>query len=489
MITAELVRQVVERHPLVTVIGDVMLDGWFRGDAPRMSREAPVPVVEVSERHYAAGGAANTALNLAALGARVRLVGLVGTDAAADRLLALLTEAGVDVTPVVRFGGAATAAKTRIVSGDQVIVRLDEIPHAPSPAAVLAEVAAAALASGRGADAEIVCDYGLGAVSRPVREALEARAERPGFSVVDAHDAAAWRRFAADLVTPNGRETALLLGTELRPDADRAAIVERRAGDVLARSGAAAAVVTLDRDGTLVVTPEGVLHRTQARPVAERQASGAGDTFVAALTLARIAGLPLDVAASFGQAAADVVVQHDGTTVCTPGELLRGLAEAPDVIGRDALLAAVAEARAAGCRVVFTNGCFDVLHRGHTTYLRQARALGDLLVVAVNSDASARRLKGPGRPINAEGDRAAVLASLGFVDYVTVFDEDTPSALIEALRPDIYAKGGDYSAEMLEESEVVRSAGGEVRILGYVAEHSTSELVSRIRGAGAPAPG
>lgn len=489
MITADLVRQVIDRHPLVTVIGDVILDGWFRGDAPRMSREAPVPVVEVSERRFAAGGAANTALNLAALGARVRLVGIVGTDDASTRLLDLLNDAGVDVASMVRCDSLPTAAKTRIVSGDQVIVRLDELPRAPYPAETLTAMVTAALASVTGADAEIVCDYGLGAVAGVVRDALTARPERPAFSVVDAHDVAAWRLFAADLVTPNARETSALLGIDLRSDDDRSAVVENRAAEVLARSGARAAVVTLDRDGTLLVTAEGVSHRTRARPAAERLASGAGDTFVAALTLARVAGMPLDVSASFGQAAADVVVRHDGTTVCTPGELLDGLSEAPGVIGREALLAAVAEARASGCRVVFTNGCFDVLHRGHTTYLRQARALGDLLVVAVNSDASARRLKGPSRPINPESDRAAVLASLGFVDYVTVFDEDTPSALIEALRPDFYAKGGDYSVEMLEESEVVRAFGGEVRILGYVAEHSTTEIVSRIRGAGSPAVG
>lgn len=486
MITADLVRTVTGGHPLVVVIGDVILDGWVSGDAARMTREAPVPVVEVSERRFAAGGAANTAQNLAALGADVRLVGVVGVDDAADRLLSLLASGGVDVSWMVRHPSVVTAAKTRVVSGDQVIVRVDDLPGADYLPEVLDAVVTASAEAMGGVDrvvAEIVCDYGLGAVGPVVRDALTARVLRPALSVVDAHDVSAWRGFAPDLVTPNASETGALLGIPLPGASDRAALVERHAADVLRLSGAEAAVVTLDRDGTLLVTADGVSHRTVAQPATERQASGAGDTFVAALTLARVAGLPLDVCASVGQAAADVVVRHEGTSVCSALELARGFDEAPEVLAPDALQSAVAGDRLAGRRIVFTNGCFDVLHRGHTTYLRQARALGDVLIVAVNSDASARRLKGLDRPINQANDRAAVLASLGFVDYVTVFDDDTPIALIEQLRPDVYAKGGDYSAEMLEETAAVRATGGEVRILDYVADHSTSNLVTRIRAA------
>ncbi|WP_414171912.1 D-glycero-beta-D-manno-heptose 1-phosphate adenylyltransferase [Clavibacter tessellarius] len=243
---------------------------------------------------------------------------------------------------------------------------------------------------------------------------------------------------------------------------------------MLAASGSATAVVTLDRDGT-VVLGAGEPYRTRAHPVPEKQASGAGDTFVAALTLARAVGLPLAVSADFAQAAADVVVRLPGTSVCSAATLADHLGETRSrTVSQGELVDLVAAERAAGRRIVFTNGCFDVLHRGHTTYLRQAKRLGDVLVVALNSDDSVRRLKGSDRPVNTAEDRAGVLAELSCVDVITVFDTDTPIPLLEAVRPDVYAKGGDYTPEMLDETAVVRGYGGEVSILGYVPSQSTS---------------
>jgi D-beta-D-heptose 7-phosphate kinase / D-beta-D-heptose 1-phosphate adenosyltransferase len=253
---------------------------------------------------------------------------------------------------------------------------------------------------------------------------------------------------------------------------------------LLAATGARAAVVTLDRDGTVLLTADGRRHRTWARPSSEKQASGAGDTFVAALTLARACRLPLTTGLDLAQAAADVVVHRFGTSVCSTADLAAHLGSfAEAALAPEELLARLSAERAAGRRIVLTNGCFDVLHRGHTSYLNQAKQLGDVLVVALNGDESVRRLKGPGRPINPVADRAGVLAALSCVDYVTVFDTDTPIPLIEALRPDIYAKGGDYTPQMLEETPVVEASGGQVRILDYVPEHSTTAVVRRIRTA------
>ncbi|MFT2693672.1 D-glycero-beta-D-manno-heptose 1-phosphate adenylyltransferase [Clavibacter zhangzhiyongii] len=477
-----------ERRPTVTVIGDVILDEWWRGHSDRMTREAPAPVVDVTERIQSLGGAANTAVNLASLGGTVRMVGLVGQDAAGDRVRDLLVAAGVDVTGLVHSPRLRTTTKTRIVGDDQVIVRVDDVHRGSVHRDDARALARAALEATAGVDAEIVSDYGTGTLHGVVLESLAARSSRPGLTVVDAHDPAMWAPLRPDLITPNAGEAGRLVDRPLARDEDRAAVIAGLADTVLAASGSATAVVTLDRDGT-VVLGAGEPYRTRAHPVPEKQASGAGDTFVAALTLARAVGLPLEVSADFAQAAADVVVRLPGTSVCSAATLADHLGETRSrTVSQGELVDLVAAERAASRRIVFTNGCFDVLHRGHTTYLRQAKRLGDVLVVALNSDDSVRRLKGSDRPVNTAEDRAGVLAELSCVDVITVFDTDTPIPLIEAVQPDVYAKGGDYTPEMLDETAVVRAYGGEVSILGYVPSQSTTSMVDRIR-ASAPEPG
>ncbi|MBT1676654.1 D-glycero-beta-D-manno-heptose 1-phosphate adenylyltransferase [Curtobacterium aurantiacum] len=488
----DLVATVDDREPLVVVIGDCILDRWTVGEAERVSREAPAPVVRVTETIAVPGGAANTAVNARALGARVRMVGLIGDDEAGDVLRQRLEAAGVDTSFLVEIPGARTTTKSRVVGGDRVVVRVDEL--AATPTAEHGERLARSVARAvRCADAAVVCDYGLGVRAEDVVPMLDR--DRPGAVVVDAHDLTRWAALHPDLVTPNAGETAALLGTELGTGSDRVTTVVAARAEVLARSGARAAVVTLDRDGTVLLEPgsdQG--YRTRATPASEQQASGAGDTFCAAATVALAVQAPLRDAVSVAQAAADVVVREAGTSVCTAAALLGSVtAPAATVVDHDELATAVEAARQAGRRVVFTNGCFDVVHRGHTTYLRQARDLGDLLVVALNDDDSVRRLKGPERPINPAEDRAGVLAALACVDLVTVFATDTPIPLIERLRPEVYVKGGDYSPEMLTETEVVRGYGGEVVMVDYVPEHSTSAVVRRIREAAArtepdPAP-
>ncbi|MCS0469718.1 D-glycero-beta-D-manno-heptose 1-phosphate adenylyltransferase [Curtobacterium flaccumfaciens] len=488
----DLVATIDDREPLVVVIGDCILDRWTVGEAERVSREAPAPVVRVTETIAVPGGAANTAVNARALGARVRMVGLIGDDEAGDVLRQRLEAAGVDTSFLVEIPGTRTTTKSRVVGGDRVVVRVDEL--AATPTAEHGERLARSVARAiRCADAAVVCGYGLGVRAEDVLPMLDR--DRPGAVVVDAHDLTRWAALHPDLVTPNAGETAALLGTELGTGADRVGTVVAARADVLARSGARAAVVTLDRDGTVLLEPgsdQGF--RTRATPASEQQASGAGDTFCAAATVALAVQAPLRDAVAVAQAAADVVVREAGTSVCTAAALLDSVtAPAATVVDHDELATAVEAARQAGRRVVFTNGCFDVVHRGHTTYLRQARDLGDLLVVALNDDDSVRRLKGPERPINPAEDRAGVLAALACVDLVTVFATDTPIPLIERLRPEVYVKGGDYSPEMLTETEVVRGYGGEVVMVDYVPEHSTSAVVRRIREAAArpepdPAP-
>ncbi len=321
--------------------------------------------------------------------------------------------------------------------------------------------------------------------------------------VVDAHDAARWRAIRPDLATPNAEEALRMLDGVCGSDRMEDMRAHRR--ELLEATGARCVVVTLDQDGTLALPgPDFSLgiamgsgggepipeHRTWARPVSERRASGAGDTFVAALTVGLAAGLPAPTALNLAQAAADVVVRHPGTAVCTTADLEAHLAAlASSVVDIAVLERRIEEYRAEGKRVVLTNGCFDVLHRGHTRYLEQARQLGDVLVVAVNDDESTRRLKGPGRPINPAADRAAVLAALSGVDDVVLFSSDTALDVVRRLRPDVYAKGGDYTPDMLVETAAVQEYGGTVAILDYVPDRSTTGVVERIRSLDWGGPG
>jgi rfaE bifunctional protein kinase chain/domain/rfaE bifunctional protein nucleotidyltransferase chain/domain len=476
-----------ESAPLVVVVGDVMLDRWWRGASGRLSREAPAPVVDLVDRTDAPGGAANTAMNLAALGARVRLVGAVGDDEAGERLRSILAEAGVDVSGLVRRPGCATVTKTRIMADDQVLVRVDDGDIGVPTEEGEDRLAAATAEAVRDAAALVVCDYGATTLHGAVRKRLDAVvAEQPEIlTIVDAHDLSPWASLSPDVVTPNEAEAALLLRRSrswpgVGPDRIASFVAAR--DDLLALSGARTVIVTLDRDGTVALPSDAEPFATLAHPAAEKFASGAGDTFTAALTAALASGASLPDATTIAQHAADVVVGRFGTAVCSTADLeARVSVDGPVAVDADVLAERLDEARRDGRRIVFTNGCFDVLHRGHTSYLRQAKALGDVLVVAINSDESVRRLKGPERPINAEADRAAVLASLECVDLVTVFETDTPIPLLERLTPDVYVKGGDYSPEMLAETPVVRAYGGDVRIVDYVPSHSTTSMVERIR--------
>jgi D-beta-D-heptose 7-phosphate kinase/D-beta-D-heptose 1-phosphate adenosyltransferase len=333
-------------------------------------------------------------------------------------------------------------------------------------------------------DAVLVADYGLGVLTAEVRERLVALRDEIPLLVVDGRDPLGWCEARPDVVTPNAAEAAAMLGIA-EPLHGRPAWAAAQRGAMVAACGGADVLLTLDVDGVvrLPADPAEPVLRTAAHPTAQSRACGAGDTFTAAYTLALCADLTPEAALAVAQAAADVVVGHEETAVCTTGALTAQLAAADrgGLLSHRDLLAVVEEHRRRGHRLVFTNGCFDVLHRGHVTYLRQARALGDLLVVALNSDDSVSRLKGPERPVNPLPDRAGVVGAIECVDLVTAFSDDTPGSLIEMVRPEVYAKGGDYTPEMLPETPIVERLGGQVRVLDYLSDHSTTAIVSRIR--------
>lgn len=468
----------------ITVIGDPILDVYLHGHIERLCREAPVPIVGIDIIDDVPGGAANAAVNAAALGARVRFIGLIGDDAEGERLRRALRARGVATDGLVTAPGRRTSTKQRLLAGEQILARFDNgTGGTPAPAddAILCQRVRAALDD---TNAVIVSDYGCGSVSDDVLALLAPTARAKPLSIVgDGHDFARLARIQPTAVKPSYAEAVRLLAVDAAPTAHgRAEWVNAHAQAILARSGARIAAVTLDADGAVVLERHRAPYRTYARAVPPSRSTGSGDTFVAALALALAAGADTPEAAELASAAAGVVVAKDGTAACSARELHQAI-EGSDkrLIDAAGLCERVTQARARGRRVVFTNGCFDILHRGHVTLLNRAKGLGDLLVVGVNSDDSVRRLKGPARPINALDDRVKVLAALSYVDYVIPFDDDSPRELIRAVRPDIYVKGGDYTRETLPEAPLVESLGGAVCILPFVEERSTSGIIARIR--------
>ncbi|MFC4148841.1 D-glycero-beta-D-manno-heptose 1-phosphate adenylyltransferase [Micromonospora mangrovi] len=600
----------------VLVVGDAMLDEWRFAESERLCREAPAPVLTLRRRISAAGGAANTAVNISALGGRAVLVAPVGADVAGDELHDCLDRAGVwDRT--VSQEGRPTPVKRRMLAGNQILLRedsgdpeetLDDDGVARLLTALHCATEELAAAAPDAPLTLVVCDYGLGALPSAVRAWLVANRDRYATVALDAHDLADWRGLAPTVVTPSFAEATRLLaraavgfnaagrtigaatsalhldhptdpadgpselvvgaapggagepvphadpadrdggelamgtapggrrsgaphptsgapatggtpastgptgeptpgeervaltgdglsvtGTGVTVNAaagegvDRAELAEARLPELRAHTGADVVAVTLDTEGAVVGGVDGEPRRSHSTPVPASHAVGAGDAYLAAMTLALAAAATLPTAAQLAQLAATITVSDTGTCVCRREDLLAALGSGPDEAGHptvvDAaeLTALVAEHRRSGRSVVFTNGCFDVLHPGHVRYLTQARALGDLLIVAVNSDDSVRRLKGPDRPVNPVEDRTTLLAALACVDHVVVFEEDSPAHLIEAVQPDVYVKGGDYPPEMVPEAPLVRRLGGQVRTLGYVPDRSTSAIIDRIR--------
>ncbi|HNF67465.1 MAG TPA: bifunctional D-glycero-beta-D-manno-heptose-7-phosphate kinase/D-glycero-beta-D-manno-heptose 1-phosphate adenylyltransferase HldE, partial [Plasticicumulans sp.] len=446
----------------VLVAGDLMLDRYWSGPARRISPEAPVPVVHVSELDDRPGGAGNVALNVAALGGRAWVCAPVGADEAAAVLRARLEAAGVgcafEVVPQ-----AATITKLRVLARHQQLIRLDFEDGFPDfePARLAAGVTALLDAAGI-----VVCsDYAKGAL-RDVA-AVIAAARTAGRPVLVDPKGTDYARYAgALLITPNEAEFAAVAG-EWADEAGLVAKARRLAADC----GIGHVLITRSERGMTLVAADGAPAQhipTRAREVFD--VTGAGDTVIATLAAALAAGSPLADAVQLANHAAGIAVGKLGTATVTPLELAAALTPArppaAGVVERTALLEELAAARARGERIVMTNGCFDLLHAGHVRYLAEAAALGDRLIVAVNDDASVRRLKGSERPINPLAARMEVLAALRAVDWVVPFTEDTPRALIAQLLPDVLVKGGDYRPEDIAGGAEVIAAGGEVIVLG-----------------------
>jgi D-beta-D-heptose 7-phosphate kinase / D-beta-D-heptose 1-phosphate adenosyltransferase len=472
---------ILERYAGVRlwVVGDLMLDEYVAGAVDRISPEAPVPVVKVRETEYRLGGAANVARQAAALGARVSLAGTVGADAAGEQLLKLCHAAGIDTRAVIQLPERSTTRKLRVLGHHQQLLRLDWEDVAPCSAPSTVRMMSK-LVEESGPDAVILSDYAKGVLTpEAIAAVVQLRGREPVIVDPKSRDFTQYR--GATLITPNLRELEAASGRTLHPDDTEsiAAAARRLAQD----AGLQAMIVTLGDRGMLLV-PVG--EPEVAVPAAKHEVydvTGAGDTAIAVLALSLAAQAPLLSAAQIANAAAGVSVGQVGAVAVDLQSIRNALAARPDakVLERAALAARAASWRMAGRRIVFTNGCFDLLHSGHLALLESAAKLGDVLVLAINSDESVRRLKGPERPLVPQSERAALLAALSFVDAVTVFDEDTPLATLEAVRPHVLVKGADYRPEQIVGRELVEASGGRVALVPLVPDKSTSALVERIR--------
>lgn len=474
------------RFCTVLVLGDIMLDRYVFGDVRRISPEAPIPVLRAQRTRVVLGGAGNVAKNVVALGARAILVGLTGNDAAGQEVAAAVAEAkGAIALHAATEGGRPTTVKTRFMSGAHQLLRLDEEVTVPAEGATAAALLAAYAEALPRADIVVLSDYAKGVLSDAVLGRAIALAREAGKPVIADPKRPDFAAYASvTVLTPNELEVTQATGISAADDAGAVAAGQA----ALDASGADAVLVTRSEKGlTLVRRTAPPLHLpTEGREVAD--VSGAGDTLMASFAVMLATGADMAEAARVANVAAGLSVAKQGTATVGHTELataLQGPDAAPElddkVVTLDVAAARVAEWRAQGLKVGFTNGCFDLIHPGHVRLLSRARARCDRLVVALNSDASTRRLKGPTRPVQNEVARATVMAGMAAVDLVLLFEEDTPLAVITRLLPSMLFKGADWgSVDQVVGHEVVLAHGGEVALLTFEDGHSTTNIIARM---------
>jgi D-beta-D-heptose 7-phosphate kinase/D-beta-D-heptose 1-phosphate adenosyltransferase len=465
------------RH--VWVVGDVMLDEYLTGAVERVSPEAPVPVVRVRGSEHRLGGAANVARQIATLGARVTLAGIIGEDEAGKRILELCTAARIDSRAVISVSARQTTRKLRVLGHSQQLLRLD-FEDAEQCAGELSVQMLGALGAAPPPDAIVLSDYAKGVLTQDTLAGIaRVRGRVPMIADPKHRDFSRYR--GATTLTPNLRELEAAAGRAL--DAADTAALTGAARELMARAGLDSMVITLGDRGMLVVPGSGPELAVPAIRRDVYDVTGAGDTAIAVLALSLAGGVPLTEAAELANAAAGVAVCQVGAVAVSAASIRDALISHPEgkLLSRHDLAARTATWRSEGKRIVFTNGCFDLLHAGHLALLGHAARLGDVLVLAINSDASVRRLKGPDRPLVAQAERAALLAALAYVDAVTIFDEDTPLETLQVVRPDVLVKGGDYQPAQVVGRELVEAGGGRVEIVQLMPDRSTSSLVERIR--------
>lgn len=472
----------------VAVIGDVMLDDHVYGVVSRISDEAPVPILHVRSERRMLGGAANVAANIAALGGRATLVGLLGEDAAGGELRRIAQTEHTGVRPLfVVEPGRPTVTKTRYLGGQQQIVRVDRESTAAPEGEALDRLLAHVREAIAAAEAVVLSDYGKGVLCDAVLRVAIAAAAAAGKPIIVDPKRTDYAAYAgAAFITPNRRE--LTMATGLRCETDEEA--EAAAARAIAVSGASI-LLTRSEKGMSLFRPNDAPVHLPARAREVFDVTGAGDTVVASLAASLAAGRPIEEAMEVANAAAGVAVTKLGTAVVTPAELSEALALQSDGRAAPASVTSLAQAKAQravwaaqGLTVGFANGVFDLIHPGHVSLIGQAASACDRLIVALNADASVKRLKGPARPIQPLAARAAVIGALKGVDMVVAFEDDTPLALIEALQPDVLVKGADYREDQVVGADIVKARGGRVLLAELTPGQSTTSMVARSNGHG-----
>ena len=471
----------------VLCVGDIMLDRFVNGSVTRISPESPVPVITITDTRNVPGGAANVARNIAALGGTCTLIGVIGEDHGGRELMDLMFASGDIIMLPVTIAARPTAEKIRFVAQGQQLLRADNEWVQPVASADEDKLISRAVDVIARHDVLVLSDYAKGALTDRVIAELIAEARESGVPVVVDPKSKNLRRYqGASVITPNAAEVMLATGIDPMKDAAAAFAGLRIRKD----AGIESVLLTRSEKGmTLVQDDAAPTHLpTRAREVFD--VSGAGDTVVAALALGIGAGLTLVEAAHLANVAAGIVVGKRGTATATHTELREEcdriangnpIAPRAKVISLEAALDKRLEWFRQGRSVGFSNGCFDILHLGHVRLLEFARSKCDRLIVGLNSDASTSRLKGPTRPINAEADRAEIIAALAFVDAIVIFDEDTPYSLIEALGPDVLVKGSDYNVEEIVGADIVRARGGQVITFELLPDRSTTRTIARTK--------
>lgn len=460
----------------VLVAGDLMLDRYWHGATSRISPEAPVPVVHVQDEEARPGGAGNVALNIASLGGKAGLLGLVGDDPVADQLHTLLSSAGVDCH-LQRDDRYPTITKLRIISRHQQLIRLDFEDGFPGldEARMLAEFEKRL----DDYDVVVLSDYGKGTLANPGKWIDLAR-QRGKSVLLDPKGEGFGKYRGASLLTPNLAEFVAVAGA-----CESVSDIEQRAQQLMQDFQLEHLLVTRGEQGMSLMSRNGVSQHLPTHAQEVFDVTGAGDTVIATLAAGLSAGLSMSSATQLANLAAGIVVGKLGTASTTTAELEHRIQEQHimdhGVVNEQQLQSAVQACRARGESIVMTNGCFDILHAGHVTYLEEASRLGDRLIVALNIDATVSALKGPDRPVNPLHNRMHVMAALGCVDWVVPFSEATPERLICELKPDILVKGGDNDPDSIPGADCVRQEGGEVKVLSFVDGVSTTGIVDSIR--------
>ncbi|QPH41279.1 D-glycero-beta-D-manno-heptose 1-phosphate adenylyltransferase [Pedobacter endophyticus] len=469
----------------VLVIGELIVDVYVQGTCSRIAPEASVPVIDVQDKKYCLGGAANVAANLAALGADVSFLSACGNDDYAITAHNLLKTAGLKTDHIFKVSERTTLYKTRVSSDSQLLVRFDEGSTHAISTDIEQTMKTALEQLYREADAVFIADYGKGIlVDALIAKLEELSAEQPKVMALDTKNYHRYLKLKPTIVKPNCQEASVLIGQgeNPRPDLPKWS----QLGETLyAKTAAQLVLLTLDAQGVCAFE-KGTFKFHKAVPqVQNPKVSGAGDTFLATALMALAANADLETMVSLAIAAAHQVVQQPQTSVCALSDLANQTSEPGKCLESiQAIKALRAELEKKGRKIVFTNGCFDILHSGHVSYLRGAKAQGDVLIVGLNNDESIRRLKGPERPINSLKDRIDVLSELSCIDYIIPFGkagDDTPISLVQQIRPHVFVKGGDYRDKYLPEERTLKKLGCEIIFLPMVADRSTTNMISKIR--------